>query len=628
MRRYLLSFLVVGVTIIIISRLFYLQILDDSYKLKSENNAIKIKYEYPERGYIYDRNGRLLVSNQPSYDLMVVPIEIKNLDTLEFCKLIGVTKTYFEQRLQKAITFERRLPSVMLSQLSSDDYSAFNEKLNKFSGFYVQKRYLRRYHINTSGNVFGFISEVNQRIIESNKYYKSGDLIGKQGVEQEYEEVLRGRKGVKYFLKDKFNREIDSYKNGLYDTMPQPGKDLTLSLDWDLQAYGEKLMENKWGGVVVIEPKTGEILSLISTPSYNPDLLVGRKRSKNYTDLYYDSIPQPLFDRALLAQYPPGSPFKILTGLVALQTGAIDTTTAFSCSMGASFGRKFQKCHDVGTFSLNAALFKSCNTFFGRSYVKTIDKNNQHAKNLDIWRNHLESFGLNQFLGIDMPIGKKGLLPTTQMYDRIYGKGSWNGTTNRSNAIGQGEVVMTPIQLANMMAAIANEGYFYIPHVVKKIKAAEIDKHYSTKRITTIEQRHFKPIKAALKKVYTNGTARSLQSKEIIMAGKTGTAENFAKINGKKYQMKDHSIFVAYAPAENPKIAIAVFIENGGFGAQLAGPIATCMIEKYLLKKVTRKDLEERVLSKSLWPEYQKKYPRSHNNLNEIPKDTLKKFIN
>lgn len=612
MRQYFLSALLIVSCIFIILRLFYLQIINDSYKLKAENNAIKIKYEYPERGYIFDRNGKLLVSNEPSYDLMVVPIEIKNLDTLEFCKTIGISKTYFDKKIEKAINYERRLPSVLLSQLSPDDYASFNEKLIKYPGFYVQKRYLRKYHVNKSGNVFGFISEVNQKIIEENSYYKLGDLIGKQGVEQEYENELRGQKGVKYFQRDKFGREIGSYKNGIYDTLPVQGKDLTLSIDWNIQEYGEKLMENKWGGIVAIEPKTGEVLALISTPSYDPSLLVGRKRSGNYTKLYHDSIPQPLFDRSLLAQYPPGSPFKILTGLVALQEGVIDTTTAFSCRMGGSFGRKFQKCHDVGTFSLDAAMYKSCNTYFGRSYVKTIDNNGTHAKNLDQWRLHLESFGLNQFLGVDMPIGKRGRLPNTEMYDRVYGKGSWNGTTNRSNAIGQGEVDMTPIQLANMMATVANEGYFYIPHIVKKIKGQDINERFREKKNTTVEQRHFKPIKRALKKVYTFGTARSLKSKEIIIAGKTGTAENYARVNGKRIKLKDHSIFVAYAPADDPKIAIAVFIENGGFGAQLAGPIATCMIEKYLLNRITRTDLENKVLNRSLWPEYRRKFPAKH----------------
>lgn len=631
MRKYFLPGLVVFVTLAILARLFYLQILDDDYKLMAQNNAIKIKYEYPERGYIYDRNGRLLVSNQASYDLMVVPNEVKELDTLEFCALVGVTKTFFDQQLQKAINYERRLPSVFLSQLSSDDYSRFNEKLRKFPGFYVQKRFLRTYHVNTSGNIFGFITQVNQKIIDENKYYKLGDLIGKQGVEQQYEEILRGRKGVRYIQRDKFNREIGPYKDGMFDTLPVQGRDITLSIDMDLQEYGEKLMQNKWGGIVAIEPSSGEILALVSAPSYDPGLLVGRQRSRNYTKLYNDSIAKPLFDRGLLAQYPPGSPFKILTGLVGLQEKIIDTTTAFSCRNGASFGRKFQKCHDVGTFSLNAAIYKSCNTYFGRTYCNIVDKNNQQAKNVDNWRRHLLSFGLGQFIGIDMPIGKKGNIPASNLYDKVYNK-SWTGATIRSNAIGQGEVLMTPIQLCNMMAAVANEGFYYVPHMVKKIEGKAIEENFREKRATTIDKKYFKPVKKGLWDVYNYGTADRLQSKEVLIAGKTGTAENYKKIGGKRVKLKDHSIFVAFAPIENPKIAIAVFIENGGFGATVAGPIATCMVEKYLLNRITRKDLEDRVLQKSLLGEYAKLYPRkAYDSIARkfnVPLDSIQKFKN
>jgi penicillin-binding protein 2 len=404
-----------------------------------------------------------------------------------------------------------------------------------------------------------------------------------------------------------------------------------LSIDMDLQEYGEKLMQNKWGGIVAIEPSSGEILALVSAPSYDPGLLVGRQRSRNYTKLYNDSIAKPLFDRGLLAQYPPGSPFKILTGLVGLQEKIIDTTTAFSCRNGASFGRKFQKCHDVGTFSLNAAIYKSCNTYFGRTYCNIVDKNNQQAKNVDNWRRHLLSFGLGQFIGIDMPIGKKGNIPASNLYDKVYNK-SWTGATIRSNAIGQGEVLMTPIQLCNMMAAVANEGFYYVPHMVKKIEGKAIEENFREKRATTIDKKYFKPVKKGLWDVYNYGTADRLQSKEVLIAGKTGTAENYKKIGGKRVKLKDHSIFVAFAPIENPKIAIAVFIENGGFGATVAGPIATCMVEKYLLNRITRKDLEDRVLQKSLLGEYAKLYPRkAYDSIARkfnVPLDSIQKFKN
>ena len=609
MRTNLLKYLVVLGAILLIARLFFLQLIDESFELKAENNAIKIEYTYPERGYIYDRNGRLLVSNQPSYDLMVIPRDVKNLDTLTFCKLLNIDTVFFNKQLKKAIIYERRLPSVFLSQLTIEDYSKFNERLRNFEGFYIQKRFLRRYHVDFSGNVFGFIQQVNDNDMKKSKYYKLGDLKGKQGVEEEYEKILRGQKGVKYLQRDNFNRVIGSYKEGKYDTLPKRGPDITLSIDIELQKYGEQLMKGKWGGIVAIEPSSGEILALVSTPSYDPALLVGRNRSKNYTQLYNDSIAKPLYDRGLMAEYPPGSPFKILTALVALQEKAIDTTTAFSCRRGAMFGRKFQKCHDVGTFSLNAGMYHSCNTYFGNIYRKTIDKDGNHSKNMDSWKAHMESFGLSRFMGVDMPTGRRGNIPGAELYDRLYGKGNWNGTTNRSNAIGQGEIVMTPLQLCNMMAITANEGHYYVPHIVKRIENLALDKKFTTLIKTTVEKKHFKPVKNALEDVYNKGTARRLKSKEIVMSGKTGTAENFARLYGRKVQLKDHSIFVAYAPKDNPKIAIAVFVENGGFGATIAGPIATLMAEKYIMNRITRKDLEASVLKKSLRHEYLKLYP-------------------
>ena len=329
MRKAILPSLIIFVTIAILARLFYLQIIDDEYKLKSENNAIKIVYEYPERGYIYDRNGKLLVANQPSYDIMVVPREIKDLDTLKFCELVDITKEEFDKKLKKAIVYSPRLPSVFLPQLNKREYAAFQEKIRKFEGFYIQKRSLRDYQVSVGANVFGFITQVNPAIIEKNPYYKSGDLIGKQGVEEQYEEFLRGRKGVKYIQRDKFNRDIGPYKDGIFDTISKQGDDVTLTLDINIQKYGEELMQNKRGGIVAIEPKTGEILALISAPTYDPALLVGRQRSKNYTALYNDSIAKPLYDRGLLAEYPPGSPFKILTALIGLQEEVIDEQTTF-----------------------------------------------------------------------------------------------------------------------------------------------------------------------------------------------------------------------------------------------------------------------------------------------------------
>jgi penicillin-binding protein 2 len=607
MRKVLLPALIIIAAALLVIRIFYLQIIDDTFKLKSENNAIKIKYDYPERGYIYDRFGKLMVANQASYDIMVIPREIKNLDTLEFCQLLNIKKEDFIKIVEKAKVYSPRLPSVFLSQLNKVEFAAFQEKIRNYEGFYFQKRSLRDYEVDFGANVFGFITQVNENLIKKNPYYKSGDLIGKQGVEQSYEEILRGTKGVTYIQKDKYNREIGSYKEGRYDTIAIPGKDITLTIDAEIQKYGEQLMVNKRGGIVAIEPKTGEILALITAPSYDPGILVGRQRSKNYTKLYHDSIANPLYDRGLLAQYPPGSPFKILTGLVGLQEGVIDEKTTFMCNHGFAYAPgRFQRCHcGGGSRDMHVGIYKSCNAYFSNVFLRTIGKYKAPAA-VDVWSNHIKSFGLGEFMGYDLPTGKRGKIPNSKTYKKMYPDWGWSGKTIISNAIGQGEVLMTPIQLANMMATVANEGYYYTPHIIKKISNTTIDKKFTTKHVTTIDKKHFAPMISGLFDVYNLGTAAGLRVEGIDICGKTGTAENFAKINGVRTQLKDHSIFVAFAPKDNPKIAIAIMIENGGFGSTIAGPIASLMIEKYLKKKISRTDLEIRILNTSLQGQYAK----------------------
>ncbi|KIA99033.1 MULTISPECIES: penicillin-binding protein 2 [unclassified Flavobacterium] len=626
MRKVLLPSLIIIAASLLVIRIFYLQIIDDSFKLKSENNAIKIKYDYPERGYIYDRYGKLLVANQASYDIMVIPREIKNIDTLEFCQLLNVTKEDFIKKIEKAKVYSPRLPSVFLAQLNKSEFAAFQEKIRKFEGFYFQKRSLRDYEVDYGANIFGFITQVNEKLVSKNPYYNSGDLIGKQGVEESYEDVLRGIKGVKYIQKDKYNREIGSYKDGKYDTIAVQGEDINLTIDAELQKYGEELMINKRGGIVALEPKTGEILALVTAPSYDPGILVGRQRSKNYTLLYHDSIAKPLYDRGLLAEYPPGSPFKILTGLIGLQEQVINENTTFFCHHGFSYGRgRFMKCHShAPNQQLHNGIYNSCNTYFAQTYMLTINKYNNPAYAVDIWSNHVKSFGLGQFMGYDLPTGKKGNIPTSKTYKKIYPNGGWRSTTIVSNSIGQGEVLMTPIQLANMMATIANQGHYYTPHIIKKIEGEKIDPKFTTKHETTIDKKYFPPIISGLFDVYNLGTASRLRVEGIDICGKTGTAENFAKINGKRTQLKDHSIFVAFAPKDNPKIAIAVMIENGGFGATIAGPIASLMIEKYLRKKITRNDLEIRILNTSLKDQYAKLGGMTEASLIETtPKDSV-----
>lgn len=615
MRKILLPAIIIAAALLITVRLYYLQILDDSYIEASDNNAVKIKYEYPERGYIYDRNGELLVANQPSYDIMVTPNEMKDTDTLEICSLLSITKEEFIRKVEKAKVYSPRLPSIFLAQLNKKEFAAFQEKIRRFKGFDIVKRSLRDYQVNEAANVFGYIQQVNDYIIQKNPYYKSGDLIGRQGVEEMYEDVLRGVKGVKRIQRDRFGREIGPFKEGMYDTIAVKGKDITLTLDAELQKYGESLMFEKRGGIVALEPKTGEILALVTAPNYDPSILVGRKRSENYTKLSRDTIGVPLFDRGLLAEYPPGSPFKILTGLIGLQEEVIDENTTFICHHGFFYGRgAFMKCHDSGPSKLHNGIYNSCNTYFASTYKLTIDKYDKPKDGMDAWSNHLKSFGLGNFLGYDLPPGRRGLIPDGDYYNRYYPNGGWRSTTTISNAIGQGEIKMTPIQLANMMATVANEGYYYTPHIIKNIQDGKIDEKFTTKHETTINKEHFKPVIDGLYDVYNLGTAKSLRVEGIEICGKTGTAENYAKINGKRVKLQDHSVFVAFAPRHDPKIAIAVFIENGYWGARWAGPIASLMIEKYLKGEITRKDLETKMLTQGLKEEYDKVINGYYNN--------------
>ena len=617
MRKVLLPTIIIISVILILIRLFYLQIIDDTLKLKSDNNAIKIIYDYPERGYIYDRNGKLLVANQPSYDIMVTPKDVKNIDTTEFCKLLRITRQDFDRLIEKAIVFSPRLRSVFLPQLNKKEYAALQEKMRKFEpGFEVVKRSLREYQVNVGANVFGSITQASPKTIEKNPYYNSGDLIGMQGVEQSYETTLRGIKGVKYRQMNRFNKDIGAYKLGEFDTTAVRGEDITLTIDAILQQYGEELMINKRGGIVAIEPKTGEILALVTAPNYDPAILVGRQRSRNYTKLYNDSLAKPLYDRGLLAEYPPGSPFKIMTGLVALQEGVVDEQTTFMCHHGFSYARgRFMKCHGFGPHQLHNGIYNSCNTYFANVYMKTINKYTKPAAAVDIWSNHVKSFGLGSFMGYDLPTGKRGKIPTSKTYKRMYPNGGWRSTAIVSNAIGQGEVLATPIQLANMIAAVANEGYYYTPHIIKKIKGEKIDPKFLKKHVSTIDKKYFPPMISGLFDVYNFGTASGLRVEGIDICGKTGTAENFAKVGGKRVQMEDHSIFVAFAPKDNPKIAIAILVENGGYGATIAGPIASLMIEKYLRGKITRTDLEKRILEKSLKYQYDKYVKRKVDSL-------------
>jgi penicillin-binding protein 2 len=495
-------------------------------------------------------------------------------------------------------------------QLSKEDFGTLQEKLRKYEGFYIQKRSLRSYETSIGANVLGDIGEVSQSIIERDDYYKMGDLIGKQGVELSYEHILRGKKGIKFIQKDRFNRDIGPYKNGVFDTLPESGKDIVITIDAVLQEYGEKLMQHKRGGIIAIDPKSGEILAMVSSPTYNPNLLVGRARSANFNKLYNDSIAKPLFDRGLQAQYAPGSPFKVINALIGLQEGVITTNETVGCNMGYYYnGRRLTGCHShASPVNMNAGIAQSCNAYFVNAYRKIIDKYNDPAEGMNVWANHAKSFGLGGFLNNDLSVGRPGRIPDGDFYNRGYGEGRWRSTYVVSNAIGQGEVEATPIQLANMAAAIGNRGYYYTPHIIKSIQGEEIDEKFKTPKFTTIDTKYFEPVVQGMFDVYNKGTAQSLQVPEIEICGKTGTAENFAIIDGKKTQLTDHSIFVAFAPKDNPTIAIAVFVENGYWGSRFAGRIASLMIEKYIKGEITRKDMERWILTHSLEDEYAKPY--------------------
>ena len=620
MRKNLLYILITGSGIIFLVRLLSLQVLSSDYDDQSLQNSVLREYIYPERGFIYDRNGSLIVENQATYDLMIIPRQLQQFDTLEFCKLLKIDKKNLVEKVKKARSYSTRKPSVFLAQLSKSDYAVLQEKLWKYQGFYVQKRAIRKYNTASASNILGYISEVNRFDIRKDPYYQSGELIGRQGIEKTYEKTLRGVKGVRYLQRDKFNRVIGPYQKGELDTLPTKAQDLHLTIDIALQEYGQKLLQNKRGGIVAIEPETGEILVNVSTPTYAPDLLVGRSRSENFNVLKNDTINRPLFDRGLQGQYPPGSPFKLVNALVALQEGAITPRFRVLCNEGHYYGRTdFMKCHcNYGTKNrLNSGIYNSCNTYFATIYRRTIDRFDDPKKGMNIWSNHIKSFGMGNYLGYDHPTGQKGFIPNSDYYDYWYPKQRWGATTSLSNSIGQGEVLTTPIQLANMVATIANRGYFYKPHFVKKIQKDSLNKKYRTPNYSTIDSIHFEPVVEGMSNVVKWGTARIARVPGVEVCGKTGTVENFTKIDGEKVQLTDHSMFVAFAPRENPKIAVAVFVENGYWGGRWAAPIASLVIEKYLNGNVIRTWLENRMLKGSLLDEYQKPLSGKPFEINE-----------
>ena len=586
-RRYVIAGVAIFIVTVYIIRLFTLQIMSDDYKKNADSNAFLKKVEFPARGVISDRNGKLLVYNQNAYDIMVVMNEEKGrLDTTEFCNSLGITKEFFIKRMEeikdrnKNPGYSRFTQQLFMSQLSEKEFSVFQEKIYRFPGFYVQRRSVRQYTMPYAAHVLGDVAEVSAADIEEDSYYQPGDYIGKMGVEKSYEKQLRGEKGVQIMLRDAHGRIQGSYMNGKFDRRPVPGKDLTLSLDIKLQALGERLLEGKIGSIVAIEPSTGEVLCMVSSPTYDPRTVTGRKRGKMHAMLSRNPW-KPLLNRSIMGMYPPGSTFKTTQGLTFLTEGIIDPGTSFPCHHGFYCRGLHVGCHGhASPISLVPAIGTSCNGYFcwGLYYMLGNRKKYKNVQEgMNTWRDYMVSMGFGYKLGIDLSGEKRGLIPNAQYYDKAY-RGSWNALTVISIAIGQGEVLLTPLQIANLGATIANRGYFYTPHVVKKVKGEQLEAKFREKHYTKASRRAYEYIVAGMRRAVTGGTRRAADRADYEVCGKTGTAQNHGQ---------DHSIFMGFAPMNNPKIAIAVYVENGGFGADYGVPIGALMMEQYIKGKLS-----------------------------------------
>ena len=593
-RTYIIGSFFGLVILIFIIRLFSIQVIDDSFKTSSENNVIRKQTDYPRRGLIYDRNKELIVYNEAAYDLMITPKQATSLDTALICSLLEIDTLNLMKRIEKASNYSMYKASVLMKQISVETYTKLQENMFLMPGFFVQTRTLRKYPYSTASHLLGYVGEVNQRIVKSTPYYKEGDYIGVSGIEKAYEDKLRGQKGVKLLLKDVHNNIKGSFNDGKFDIKSKPGKDLQSSIDIFLQNFGESLMKNKRGSIVALEPSTGEILCLVSSPNYDPNILVGRKRSENYLILNEDTINKPLFNRASLAQYPPGSTFKLINALIGLQEKVIYSGSKFNCDEGYVYGeeKRKMKCHPHRSpLNLIESISNSCNAYFCNVYRAIIEKYPNTYEGYDVWRNYVTSFGLGNWLNNDLPTGQKGFVPTPNFYDRIYGKNRWKSLTNLSLSIGQDALLTTPIQMANMTAAIANRGYYYTPHIVKSIENDSIDDRFSKPIRTMVDSSLFEIVIKGMQEVVEDeelGTSNIAKMENITVCGKTGTAQN--------PHGEDHSIFIGFAPKDNPKIALAVYVENGGWGSTWAVPIASLMIEKYLNDTIERDWLEKKIV--------------------------------
>lgn len=593
LRKYIIAGIFAIACIAFVFRLFYMQIIDDRYKLDASNETFRHITQYPPRGCIKDRDGRLLVTNEAAYDLMVIPNQVKNFDTNSFCSDLGITKAEFITGIKKAIVLNTSShASVFMKEITPEIYAAFEEKMYKYHGFYAEVRTVRRYPMKIAPHLLGYIGEVSKQLCERDTKYKEGDYIGISGIEESYEDVLSGKKGIKIMVVDAMNKEVGDYKNGKYDTLPDPGENLTCTIDAVLQAYGEKLMQNKAGSIVAIDPASGEILALVSSPEYDPNLLVGNVRAHNYGKLLSDTIDIPLFNRALMAMYPPGSTFKPIEALIGQQEGVLTPNTTFHCPGAFHLGNVTVKCDAAhGSLQLESAIAHSCNTYFC-NVLMSILNNREYGSTeeaFDVWRKYVTSFGLGTKMDIDLPSSLRGNVPSVAYYNRYFGKGRWKPSTIVSLGIGQGELEVTPLQLANEAAIIANRGFYYIPHVIKSVGDNNITlKKYTTRHYVPIDQKYFPIVVEGMSDVVTEGTAAESKIPGVVMCGKTGTAQN-------PYG-RDNSLFIAFAPMDNPRIAVSVVIERGGWGAEWAAPIASLMVEKYLTDSIKRPALEQRIL--------------------------------
>ncbi len=577
-RKYILGGIAVAVVIIYLIRLFSLQLMSNDYKKNADSNAFRKEIQYPSRGLILDRKGRLLVYNESSYNIMVVMNDQRGIDTLDFCQTVGITKDFYIKRMDEIkskISYSRYTPQLFMSQIPAEEFSVFREKLFRFKGFSVEKRSVRHYTTGLGAHLLGDVGEVNDKDIANDDYYQSGDFIGKLGVERSYEKELRGEKGMRIMLRDVHGRTQGHYQNGKYDKAPVPGKDVTLSIDLDLQALAERLLEGKLGAIVAIEPSTGQILCMASSPTYDPRLTVGRNRGKYHQQLSRDPM-RPLLNRAIMGTYPPGSTFKITQALMGLQEGSITPEIAFPCHHGFNYKGLHLGCHGhASPINLVPAIGTSCNAYFCWNLYRMFSNKRKYGSvqnAMNCWKDHMVDMGFGYKLGIDLPGESRGMIPNANYYDDHYRK-SWNALTVISISIGQGEVTATPLQIANLAATVANRGHYYVPHIVRSIRGGQIDSLYTHPHHTTINPRWYNYAVAGMRKAVLSGTCHAANIPGVEVCGKTGTAQN---------RGHDHSAFMGFAPMNSPRIAVVAYIENGGFGAVYGVPIGALIMEQYL----------------------------------------------